>query len=87
MHDLRHTFATIQLSLGVHFMQVSKWLGHSTYTLTLDVYGDYIPEQDGGGANTLPEPPAPYAPPRLRLTTSCGYDGGVRLGPRHAAER
>jgi hypothetical protein len=40
-------------------MQVSKWLGHSTYTLMLDVYGDYIPEQDGGSANTLPEPPAP----------------------------
>jgi integrase len=38
-------------------MQVSKWLGHSTFTLTLDTYGDYIPEQDGGAANTLPEPP------------------------------
>jgi hypothetical protein len=34
-------------------------LGHITYTLTLDVYGDYIPEEDGGAANTLPEPPAP----------------------------
>jgi integrase len=40
-------------------MQASQLLGHSTYTLTLDVYGDYIPEQDGGAANTLPEPPAP----------------------------
>ena len=40
-------------------MQVSKWLGHSTFTLTLDTYGDYIPEQDGGALNTLPEPPAP----------------------------
>lgn len=59
LHDLRHTFATLQLSAGVHFMQVSKWLGHSTYTLTLDVYGDYIPEGDGGALNTLPEPPAP----------------------------
>ncbi|MCK8646891.1 tyrosine-type recombinase/integrase [Mycobacterium colombiense] len=58
-HDLRHTFATLQLSAGVHFMQVSKWLGHSTFTLTLDVYGDYIPEEDGGAANNLPEPPAP----------------------------
>ncbi|MGO9351050.1 MAG: hypothetical protein ACLP3C_09605 [Mycobacterium sp.] len=38
---------------------MSKWLGHSTFTLTLDTYGDYIPEQDGGAANTLPEPPAP----------------------------
>ena len=25
-------------------MRVSKWLGHSTFTLTLDVYGDYINE-------------------------------------------
>ncbi len=58
MHDLRHTFATLQLSAGVHFMQVSKWLGRSTFTLTLDVYGDYIPEEDGGAANNLPEPPA-----------------------------
>ena len=59
LHDLRHTFATLQLSAGVHFMQVSKWLGHSTYTLTLDVYGDYIPEQHQGVANNLLEPPAP----------------------------
>jgi integrase len=42
-------------------MQVSKWLGHSTFTLTLDVYGDYIPETEGGAVNCLPEPPAPMA--------------------------
>ena len=59
LHDLRHTFATLQLSAGVHFMQVSKWLGHSTYTLTLDVYDDYVPENDGGVVNPLPEPTAP----------------------------
>ncbi|QYL19734.1 hypothetical protein K0O64_05415 [Mycolicibacterium pallens] len=40
-------------------MQVSKWLGHSIFTLTLDTYGDYIPKQDGGALNNLPEPPAP----------------------------
>ena len=62
LHDLRHTFAVLQLSAGTHFMQVSKWLGHSTFTLTLDTYGDYIPEQDGGAVNTLPEPPAPMEP-------------------------
>lgn len=37
-------------------MQTSMWLGHSTYTLTLDVYGGYIPEDDGGAVNPLPEP-------------------------------
>lgn len=62
LHDLRHTFAVLQLSAGTHFMQVSKWLGHSTFTLTLDVYGDYIPEEDGGALNTLPEPPAATKP-------------------------
>ena len=40
----------------------SKWLGHSSFTLTLDVYGDYIPEQDDGAVNPLPEPTAPAKP-------------------------
>ncbi len=57
LHDYaRHTFATMQLSAGVHFMQVSKWLGHGSYTLTLDTYGDWIPSEDGGVVNDLPDP-------------------------------
>jgi hypothetical protein len=40
-------------------MQVSQWLGHATYSLTLDAYGGYIPQADGGVPNTLPEPTAP----------------------------
>lgn len=63
LHDLRHTFAVMQLMSGTHFMQVSKWLGHSTFTLTLNTYGDWIPEEDGGGANNLPEPPRAITPP------------------------
>lgn len=60
LHDLgRHTFAVMQLSAGTHFMQVSQWLGHAHFSLTLDVYGDWIPQHDGGVANTLPEPPRP----------------------------
>jgi integrase len=59
LHDLRHRFAVLQLSAGVHFMQVSQWLGHATYSLTLDVYGGYIPQADGGVPNALPEPTAP----------------------------
>lgn len=37
-------------------MQVSKWLGHSTFTLTLDVYGDYISSAEGGKAAPLARP-------------------------------
>lgn len=57
LHDTRHTFAVMQLSAGVHFMQVSKWLGHSTYVITMTVYADYLPQD--GTENTLPEPMAP----------------------------
>jgi integrase len=45
-HDLRHTFATMNLSAGEHYMQVSKWLGHSSFVLTLSTYADYITEDD-----------------------------------------
>lgn len=41
-----HTFATMNLSAGEHYMQVSKWLGHSTLVLTLTTYADYISEQE-----------------------------------------
>ncbi|OHU23948.1 hypothetical protein BKG77_10295 [Mycobacteroides chelonae] len=36
-HDLRHAFATMNLSAGEH-MQVSKWRGHSSFVLTLTAY-------------------------------------------------
>jgi integrase len=45
-HDLRHTFATMNLSGGEHYMVVSKWLGHSSFVLTLSTYADYIREDE-----------------------------------------
>jgi integrase len=63
LHDLRHTAAVLWLSAGVHFIQVAKWLGHSSYVLTLTTYADYIPEQEV--ENPLPEPVA--APPKANV--------------------
>jgi hypothetical protein len=34
------------LTAGVHFIQVAKWLGHSSYVLTLTKYADYIPDTE-----------------------------------------
>jgi integrase len=70
LHDSRQTLATLQLSAGVHSMQVSKWLGHSSFTSTLDVYGDYIPEPDGGAVNNLPTAATPKSGPRHLATLS-----------------
>ncbi len=50
-HDLRHTFATLALSAGEHYMAVSKWLGHSSYVLTLTTYADYIAEDELAAPN------------------------------------
>jgi len=43
LHDLRHTHATLALSAGVHPKVVSERLGHSTVSLTLDLYSHTVP--------------------------------------------
>jgi len=59
LHDLRHTFAVLSLSAGEHYRRVSQMLGHAKYTMTLDVYGGYIPRSEGGKAAPLARPAAP----------------------------
>lgn len=42
-HDLRHSCASLLLSLGVHPKLVQETLGHSTFQLTMDTYSHVIP--------------------------------------------
>lgn len=42
-HDLRHTAATLLLSEGVNPKIVQEILGHSTVSMTLDVYSHVTP--------------------------------------------
>ena len=44
IHDLRHTFASINLMEGVPVLVVSNHLGHSSPSITLDIYSHFIPE-------------------------------------------
>lgn len=39
IHDLRHTAATLLLEDGVSVLAVSKMLGHTTVSMTMDLYG------------------------------------------------
>jgi hypothetical protein len=55
-------------------MQVSKWLGHESYVTTLNVYGDWIPEEEGGKRNPLARPTAPVA---VRATTATDVSNNV----------
>ena len=43
IHTFRHTFATVLLAKGVPVLEVSRILGHSNATTTLNMYGHAIP--------------------------------------------
>ena len=47
MHELRHTHATLLLRDGVPVHIVAKRLGHKDPSVTLNVYADVIPDDDG----------------------------------------
>jgi integrase len=42
VHDLRHTAATLWLTNGLDPKVVQSWLGHSSLTLTVDLYGHWM---------------------------------------------
>jgi integrase len=52
-HDLRHSSASLLLSQGVPVIEVSRRLGHSRASITLDVYGHLIPGMQSQAAEML----------------------------------
>jgi integrase len=56
IHDLRHTYASLSLKCGNRIEIVSKQLGHSSITMTLDVYRHvYVDEIAGATTGILDE--------------------------------
>ncbi len=53
LHDLRHTAATLMLRAGVNPKVVSDRLGHSTISITLDIYSHVLPDMQRDGAKAL----------------------------------
>src|SRR5262249_14901222 len=49
IHDLRHTYASLALKEGASLLEVSRALGHSKPTVTLNVYG----QSSDAGQRTL----------------------------------
>ena len=54
-HDLRHTAASLMLNHGVPVIVVSKRLGHSQPSTTLDVYGHLYHEMQNDAAKIMDE--------------------------------
>lgn len=53
LHDLRHTHASLLLARGVHPKVVQERLGHSSITMTLDLYSHLTPGLQEAAAATL----------------------------------
>jgi integrase len=53
LHDLRHTHATLLLAKGIPAKMVQERLGHSTITMTLDLYSHVTPEMAKLAAESL----------------------------------
>jgi integrase len=53
LYDLRHTMATLLLASNENPKIVSERLGHSSVTLTLDVYSHVLPNMQKGAAEKL----------------------------------
>ena len=37
-HDLRHSCASLLLTKGIPMKEIQDWLGHSTYSTTVNIY-------------------------------------------------
>ncbi len=54
-HDLRHTCASLMIQTGAHPKVIQQHMGHSSITITLDVYGSLFPGMSRGVADALGE--------------------------------
>jgi integrase len=45
IHDLRHTYATLRVAKGDNIIDVSKQLGHSKVSMTVDRYAHWMPRE------------------------------------------
>ena len=52
-HDIRHTYASLMLSLGEPVHYVQNQLGHKNASMTMNQYAKFIPTNQMQGMNTL----------------------------------
>jgi len=52
-HDLRHTYAALLIALNAPPKAIQQWMGHSSISVTLDVYGHLFPFAEDEVASRL----------------------------------
>jgi len=54
-HDLRHTFASLLIEQDAHPKYIQEQMGHSSISVTMDIYGHLFPNRNRGWVNKLDE--------------------------------
>ena len=75
IHDLRHTAASLLIAAGADVKAVQVILGHSTATMTMDLYGHLFSEATWQAIERLPTIPLMAAPPAIRPAPLNGPHG------------
>lgn len=52
-HSLRHTFGSLLVDSGAPLAYVQQQMGHASITMTVDVYGSWIPKSDVAAVNRV----------------------------------
>jgi integrase len=68
-HDIRHTATSLMLNNGIPVLIVSKRLGHSSVSVTLDTYAYFIPEMQQGIGDMMDEL---ISPVKVKIAPKCG---------------
>jgi integrase len=79
-HDIRHTYASLLLSDGQSPVYVKEQMGHHSISVTVDLYGHWIPSSNRDAVNRLDaHPTAPQAQPEknesLQPIEVTGFNG------------
>ena len=53
LHEARHTAASMMIAAGINLKALSEFLGHSSITITLDLYGHLLPGAIAEAADLL----------------------------------
>lgn len=79
IHELRHTWATLTIQAGIPIHVVSRWLGHASVSITMNIYAHVTDALEKQGADILvdlfsspaPGPAGPPLGPTVR--TACAW--------------
>jgi integrase len=66
LHDARHAAASVLIAAGVNVKALSTYVGHSSITITLDLYGHLFPGNEDEAAELVDAYLKKLVPPETR---------------------